>query len=340
MPPSFRFGLMYDCRRVPGSAMTMTDVYAATLEQAVLADQLGLDHVWFTEHHFLEDGYLPAFQPVAGAIAALTKNIRISTDIALLPFYHPIRLAEEMAVLDHLSNGRMELGIGMGYVPEEFKAFGVPLKNRVSMTEEGIDVLRLAWADGPFSFEGKRYQFENIEVHPKPVQPGGPPLWIAAMSEAGAKRAARFGTHLLPQGKQGEVLDPYRAAVAADGRDPSDYRVGIIRSFYVSDDRERDWPMLREAERFRMSVYTHFMKETPDDYGWGEPGGIPQSSFMGTADECVAELVSFSRTYGVTDVASSGLPPGVDPDFMTTNLERLAHEVLPRVRAELASEPN
>ena len=231
----------------------------------------------------------------------------------------------------------MELGIGMGYVPEEFAAFGVPLKNRVSMTEEGIDILRAAWGDGPFDYDGKRYRLSGVDVHPKPVQAGGPPLWIAAMSEAGALRAARFGTNLLPQGRRAEVLDPYRAAVTADGGDPAQHRVGIIRSFYVSDDRERDWPMLREAERFRMSVYTRFMEATPDDYGWREPGGIPQGSFMGTPDECVAEIVSFATEYGITDIASSGLPPGVDPAFMATSIERLATEVLPRVRAELGA---
>jgi len=336
MAPHFRFGLMYDCRRTPASDMSMTDVYDATIEQAAFADQLGFDHVWFTEHHFLEDGYLPAFQPVAGAIAARTKNIRISTDIALLPLYHPLRLAEEMAVLDHLSHGRMELGIGMGYVPEEFKAFGVPLKNRVSMTEEGIEILRLAWGAEPFSFHGKRYQIDDVNVFPKPVQPGGPPLWIAAMSTPGAQRAARFETNLLPQGKRDVVLDPYRAAVLHAGADPADSRVGIIRSFYVSDDRERDWPLIRQAERFRMSVYDTFMDATPDDYGWREPGGIPQGSFMGTAEECVEEIVSFVREFGITDVASSGLPPGVDPELMATNLNRLATEVLPRVRSELA----
>lgn len=315
----------------------MTDVYAATLAQAELADRLGFDHVWFTEHHFLADGYLPAFQPLAGAIAARTERIRISTDIALLPLYHPIRLAEEMAVLDHLSNGRMELGIGMGYVPEEFAAFGVPLKNRVSMTEEGIDILRAAWSDGPFDYHGKRYQLTGVDVHPKPVQAGGPPLWIAAMSTAGAERAARFGTNLLPQGKRAEVMDPYREAVAATGADPDQRRYGIIRSFYVSDDRDRDWPMIRTAERFRMAVYEKFMAATPDDYGWTEPGGIPQSAFMGTAQQCVEEIVSFATSYGITDIASSGLPPGIEPDWMAANIERLATEVLPEVRTRLAT---
>ena len=323
---------MYDCRHVPGGDMTMTDVYAATIEQAVLADDLGFDHVWFTEHHFLEDGYLPAFQPLAGAIAARTKQIRISNDIALLPQYHPIRLAEELAVLDQISNGRMEFGIGMGYVPKEFDAFGVPLRNRVSMTDEAIEILRLAWGEGPFSFKGKRYNLSNIDVHPKPVQPGGPPLWIAAMKEPGALRAARFGTNLLPQGRREEVLDPWRDAVNAKGEDPDDYRVGIIRSVYVTDDRERDWPKIREAERFRMGVYGSFMAETPDDYGWGSSDGIPQNVIVGDATQVTQEISEFINTYGITDIATSGLPPGIEPEFMAANLERLASEVIPNLR--------
>ncbi|MAF46302.1 MAG: hypothetical protein CL407_10315 [Acidimicrobiaceae bacterium] len=329
---SLRFGVMYDCRHVPGGDMTMTDVYAATIEQAVLADELGFDHVWFTEHHFLEDGYLPAFQPLAGAIAARTKQIRISNDIALLPLYHPIRLAEELAVLDQISNGRMEFGIGMGYVPKEFDAFGVPLRNRVSMTDEAIEILRLAWGEGPFSFRGKRYNLSNIDVHPKPVQPGGPPLWIAAMKEPGALRAARFGTNLLPQGRREEVLDPWRDAVNAKGEDPDDYRVGIIRSVYVTDDRERDWPKIREAERFRMGVYGSFMAETPDDYGWGSSDGIPQNVIVGDATQVTQEISEFINTYGITDIATSGLPPGIEPEFMAANLERLASEVIPNLR--------
>ena len=323
---------MYDCRHVPGGDMTMTDVYAATIEQAVLADELGFDHVWFTEHHFLEDGYLPAFQPLAGAIAARTQQIRISNDIALLPLYHPIRLAEELAVLDQISNGRMEFGIGMGYVPKEFDAFGVPLRNRVSMTDEAIEILRLAWGEGPFSFKGKRYNLSNIDVHPKPVQPGGPPLWIAAMKEPGALRAARFGTNLLPQGRREEVLDPWRDAVNAKGEDPDDYRVGIIRSVYVTDDRERDWPKIREAERFRMGVYGSFMAETPDDYGWGSSDGIPQNVIVGDATQVTQEISEFINTYGITDIATSGLPPGIEPEFMAANLERLASEVIPNLR--------
>ena len=309
----------------------MTDVYSATVEQAVLADKLGFDHLWFSEHHFLEDGYLPAFQPLAGAIAARTTQIRISNDIALLPLYHPVRLAEELAVLDHISNGRMEFGIGMGYVPKEFEAFGVPLKNRVSMTDEAIEILRLAWKDEPFSFKGKRYELSNINVYPKPVQPLGPPLWIAAMKEPGALRAARIETNLLPQGRREDVLDPWRNELKTQGKDPNDYRVGIIRSVYVTDDKERDWPVIREAERFRMGVYNTFMAETPDEYGWGSGDGIPQNVIIGTPSEVIGQLKAFIDAYGITDIATSGLPPGIDPEFMAANLERLAREVIPEL---------
>ena len=335
MVQPIRFGVMYDCRVRPGSGESMRAVYGATLEQVKLADQLGIDLVWFTEHHFLEDGYLPAFQPLAGAVAAVTDRIRISTDITLLPLYHPLRLAEEMAVLDQISGGRMELGIGMGYVPDEFRAFGRSLNQRVSLTEEGIEILRQAWSDEPVNFHGKRYDIDAINVYPKPLQAGGPPLWIAAMKTAGALRAARFDTHLLPQGPRVEVLDPWRDALAASGRDPGSYRVGIARSILVTEDPERDWPAVREAERYRMSVYQRYFAETPDVYAWGNKDAhpIPQTWIVGDPDHCVAELQRFIAEYGVTDISMLGLPPGLDSEVMGRNLERVANEVLPRVRA-------
>ena len=104
------------------------------------------------------------------------------------------------ASLDQLSGGRIELGIGLGYAQHEFRAFGFPVSHRVSRTEECIDVLRLAWSGEPFSYAGKRYTFEDVRVTPDPVQPGGPPLWLAVSSGPSVGRAVRFGTNILPQG--------------------------------------------------------------------------------------------------------------------------------------------
>ena len=124
------------------------------------------------------------------------------------------------------------------------------------------------------------------------------------------------------------------------GRDPAQHRVGIIRSFLVTDDPERDWAIWKPAEKYRMSVYREMMRATPDDYGrgWGDGDAIPQTVFVGNADECVAELLSYLDTYGFTDLTMSGLPPGVDPAFMAANLQRFADEVMPRVRAARAGE--
>lgn len=341
MTPHLRFGVVHDFRSPPGSDTDLATVYQEGLDQIVMLDELGLDLVWFTEHHFLDDGHLPNFVPVAGAVAARTSRIRISTDILLAPFAHPIRLAEDMAVLDLLSGGRMELGIGMGYAAHEFKGFGIPQPNRVSLTEELVEILRLAWSGERFSYCGKRYAFENLLVAPSPVQDGGPPLWIAGMSENAARRAARFDTHLLPQGAPGTVLEPWRAELTATGREPDDYRVGIIRSVFVTDDVERDWPPIRQAERYRASVYARFFAETPDRLSAFDPeqNSIPQGWIVGDEDHCVAELVEFISTYGITDVVTWGAPPGMAPSVMNASLERLVERVIPRVKASLGK-PN
>ena len=334
MAQPLRFGVVHDFRSPPGAPVALPDIYAQTMEQVEMVDQLGLDLVWFTEHHFLDDGHLPNFVPVAGAVAARTKRVRLSTDICLAPFTHPIRLAEDLAVLDNLSGGRMELGLGMGYAAHEFKGFGIPQSRRVSLTEETIEILRLAWTGEPFSYHGKRYHFDDVTVTPRTVQPGGPPLWIAAMKEAGALRAARYGTHLLPQGNRVEVLDPWRNALIAEGRDPADYRVGVARGILVTDDPERDWPQIRDAERYKMKVYERFFTETPDTYTFAKKDAqpIPQTWIVGDADHVVAEIEAFRAEYGVTDIGMAGLPPGIDPEFMAANLERIATEVLPRLR--------
>lgn len=337
MAQPLRFGVVHDFRSPPGSDTPLPTVYAQALDQIELVDQLGLDLVWFTEHHFLDDGHLSNFVPVAGAVAARTSRVRISTDILLAPFAHPVRLAEDLAILDNISGGRMELGIGMGYAAHEFRGFGIPQSRRVSLTEELVQILQLAWAGEPFSFSGKRYEFEELLVTPSPIQEGGPPLWIAGMSENAALRAARFDTNLLPQGAPEVVLEPWRAELRATDRDPDDYRVGIIRSCFVTDDPERDWQPIKRAERYRASVYARFFAETPDELSAFDPNqqSIPQGWIVGDEDHCVDELVSFISTYGITDVVTWGAAPGMAPSLMNPSLERFARNVVPRVRAQL-----
>ena len=334
---SLRFGVAYDFRNPPDSGIDNPSLYAAVLDQVAWLDGLGLDLAWFTEHHFVDDGYLPSWIPVAGAMAARTKRIRFNTDICLMPFNHPVRLAEDLAVLDNLSNGRVEIGLGMGYAPHEFRGFGLPVSRRVSLTDEGVEVLKRCFTGERFSYHGKRYSFDDVRVTPGYVQPGGPPLWLAAMARGGAERAAKHRTHFLPQGARDQVLDPWRAAVEAGGDAWSRYRVGIIRGVLVTDERERDWPLVRDAERYRMRLYNRFFAESKQTSLGTPQTAIPQSWIVGDVNHCVAQLVAFIRTYGITDIVTWGVPPGLKPDDMTASLAAFATQVVPRVRAQIGA---
>jgi alkanesulfonate monooxygenase SsuD/methylene tetrahydromethanopterin reductase-like flavin-dependent oxidoreductase (luciferase family) len=338
MPPPLRFGVAYDFRNPPDSGIPNPLLYAQVLEQVALADRLGFDLVWLTEHHFVDDGYLPSFAAVAGAFAARTSRIRISTDVALAPFHHPLKLAEDVAVLDNLSGGRMELGLGMGYASHEFRAFGIPRAERVSRTEETIEILKLALSGEPVRFAGKRFQVDGVRVFPRPAQAGGVPLWLAAQSEAGARRAARFGLNLLPQGTAAATIEPWRREIQARGGDSSALRVGIIRSWLVTDDPERDWPAFRAAERYRMVHYGQWAVESREKVpAFNDPDRIPQTYVIGDAEKCADEVTRFVSQYGITDLVGWAAPPGILPERTNANLERFAREVIPRVRARLAS---
>ncbi len=334
--PELRVGVCYDLRNPPDSGVSDQFLYAEILDQVRWLDAIGADLVWFTEHHFVDDGYLPSWIPVAGAMSSITERVRFGTDICLMPFNHPIRLAEDLAVLDNLSGGRVELGVGMGYAPHEFRGFGFPVSRRVSLMDEGIEVLQRCFTGERFNYRGKRYQFDDVIITPGYVQDGGPPLWIAAMSEAGAARAARYNTNFLPQGLKRRAFDPWVAELTDSGRNPADYRVGIIRSILVTDDRGADWPVIRAAERYRMQLYQRFFEESGQGFGEkGEP--IPQTWIVGDVDSCVEELKAFIGEFGITDIVTMTVPPGLRVEQMSDSLERLFKEVVPRLKVELVA---
>jgi alkanesulfonate monooxygenase SsuD/methylene tetrahydromethanopterin reductase-like flavin-dependent oxidoreductase (luciferase family) len=326
-----KFGVVLDFRNVTPDERSFTTVYAEALEMIVLADRLGIDHVYLSEHHFVEDGHCPSLLPVAGAIAARTQHIRISSYVFLLPLHDPLRVAEDVAVLDVISGGRMELGVGAGYRREEFETFGIPRGARRALMDEGCEILLRAWTQDGWSFVGTHHRLTNVSVRPKPVQRPHPPLLISARNDVAARRAGRFQAPLLiappPYVMEEQVVyDAYAEELRGAGADPSAFEVGGSFNVVVTDDPEAYRARVRPGAQHRAALYERWYAEAGDIASDAER--IParpsrRTGFVGDADGCTRALEEF---------LSGGVPytrviMGVHG---AEELEAFAEDVMPR----------
>lgn len=190
-----RIGLLYDLANPPEWRRDPADLYRTEIEQAVRAEQLGVDGIWVTEHHFTH-GYVSSPLVFLAAVASRTTTVQLGTAVLLPHLHHPLRLAEDIAVLDIVSDGRVELGVGIGSTYQEYQWFGVNPKERVSTVREVLDILRLAWTGEEFTYEGRHFRFGPLRVAPTPVQRPHPPILGGAISVEGARRVGRWGLPL------------------------------------------------------------------------------------------------------------------------------------------------
>ncbi len=218
-------------------------MYADLLEHAVLAERLGFDGFGVTEHHFWYDGYCPSLLPALAAVARRTRRIRLVPCAFLLPLHDPLRVAEQVAVLDQLSHGRVELAFGYGYRPEEYGGFGLEMKARGPRFSEAVEVLRGAWS-GRSGFEGRYYRYPDGEVVPQPLQRPHPPMWLAGGSQAvTARRAGRLGLGYmapavsLPFDHVAALIAEYRAAAREAGVPAERVRVGAATDVAIAETR-------------------------------------------------------------------------------------------------------
>lgn len=210
--PRTRVGLRFDPRLPDGAEAG--ERLAALLEAAPQAEALGFDVLWIAERPTSESSLVPSALILCAAVAMRTDRMRIASGLLPLPFYHPLRVAEDAASLDVLSGGRFELGVGIGSDPGALTHFGVDAGERIARFEEALALILEAWRGGPIDFDGRFFPTENLEVHPRPVQPGGPPLWIGVEAPAAQRRAAERGHGLLV--RAGISVDPYLQALPTD----------------------------------------------------------------------------------------------------------------------------
>jgi alkanesulfonate monooxygenase SsuD/methylene tetrahydromethanopterin reductase-like flavin-dependent oxidoreductase (luciferase family) len=186
-----KIGLHYSFQIAPGERSA--DILRNGLDDIAWADQNGFSAAVFAEHHFMADCWVPQPLQLAAAAAAVTKNLRVGTDICVLPLHHPVMVAESIALVDNLSNGRAILGVGLGWAANEYDGFGVPFKQRASIYERSIGLVKRLLADETVSCDEGHYRFSNAKVRPQPANPNGIPLWMAAIQDPALDRIARVG---------------------------------------------------------------------------------------------------------------------------------------------------
>ncbi|MXY27845.1 LLM class flavin-dependent oxidoreductase [Candidatus Poribacteria bacterium] len=336
MSAQVNFGLWYDFRNPAPRRLQFEDFYSASLEQIVWGEQLGFDSVWLTEHHFRDDGYTPSPLIVASAVGARTRTMRIGTNLMLLPLYHPVRVAEDAATLSLLSGGRFDLGVGAGYVEAEYQTFGRSLRNRPSLMEESIAIIRRAWSGEPVNFEGKRFQVGNIPVLPAPDQPIR--ILMGAISPPAIERAARISDGFLSSGGVGQA--EFIKALADLDKPPDGGNIFAGCWGIVSEDPEREAEALGPHLLHQMQGYLEM-----GAFGGGDgaprfdtPADAVTQGFyqFWTPDQAVEQILSELRAYPqILDMHFWAQFPGEPLESGSRRIELLARQVLPKVRAAL-----
>jgi len=237
--------------------LEQSQIYSEVLDEIAYAESLGFDSVWLPEHHFSNYAMMGNPLTFAAAVSQRTQTMRIGTAVVLLPFQHPLRVAEDAALVDSISGGRLMLGVGRGYQPPEFQGFGVPQQLSSSMFRESLEILLKALRGERFTFQGTYWQIEiPTEVFPKPVQQPHPPLYIASVTQRSIEVAADFGMSLI-RAPQFSTLDTveesyelYRAQMVAQGHSPEQMDQPLSIRTYVAPTDEEAWSEAEHAVWF------------------------------------------------------------------------------------------
>jgi probable F420-dependent oxidoreductase len=313
--------------------------YREALEEVVRGEELGFDSVWMEEHHGVKDHYWPSPLTILASFAARTSRVLLGTDILVFPFYHPVRLAEDVALLDVISNRRFVLGTAIGYKPDEFALYGTPLEKRGARFEEGLRLMKALWTEDPVTFKGHYYAVENGRIEPKPLSKPHPPVWIGGWGELTLKRAGTMADTWIPgptadlarllEGKRKILAHRAAAGLTAPAEWP------LTREVIIADtDREaRDL-----AERHIMVAYRH-------EYagGWRHPfidasiatelDKLMKDRFLiGGPEQVIAGIRRFVEAYGMTHLICRLFFPGMPHAHIMRELELLAREVVPAFR--------
>ncbi len=320
-------------------------LYKNFLEQADTAEASGFDTAWYTEHHFRTfGGMTPSVTALMSAVAQRTRRIRLGSAVVILPLHHPLAVAEEMAVLDILSEGRIELGVGRGMEAFEYKVFGSDFAKAQEKLEEQIQIIRAAWTQHPFTWHGRMYDFPvPMEILPSPVQQPHPPIWMSAVfSEAHYRWIGLQGFNLMTLSwvqpnlaRARALINIYREALQEAGHDPATRDIMAMYPTYCGEtpaqakkDVELHW---ENWHRFAIEEVKHHPEPVRKavsrmnyDVMAGENRGI-----FGDPAMCEASLKHIGEELGVTHIAGVYHFGGLAQERVLASMRRLGSEVAP-----------
>jgi alkanesulfonate monooxygenase SsuD/methylene tetrahydromethanopterin reductase-like flavin-dependent oxidoreductase (luciferase family) len=329
------------CTQDPPAGRNMARVLDEIIAEAQAAEASGWDGCFITEHHQQPDGYLPNPLLMAGLIGMRTQRIKVGTCVLLLPLHHPIHVAEDCAVIDLATKGRLLLAVGVGYQPPDFEAFEIPIAARARRTEEALGVMRSAWRGERFSFDGAHFHLKDVLVSPSPFQPSGPPIWMAAWTPAGLRRAARVADGWIADPVQSLPVirgfaESYRAEAAKAGRRPY---ICLMRDAVVAESMEK-----AEAESAPTMAthrfYFRYGAYVPDEY-LRDVKSAEELTFgvaakdrlvVGSPDHCLEQLQMWKEAIHPDYLIIRLRQPGGPPHERALNAIRvLGESVIPRL---------
>ena len=351
------FGLFFLMQR--DEAWSEQSVYDSGLAQMLAAESLGYSSVWIAEHHFNDYGLCPAPQVLASYVAARTTTLRLGMGVSLLPLHHPVDLAEELAVLDVVSGGRLDIGIGRGGTLRDYQTFQSDRADSRERVEEGIALMRQAWSGAPFDFQGRFHSAERLHVRPATTQRPHPPLYIAANSEDSVLSAARLGLPTLssffvpvPDLQRRHMLfrETALAAARSEPEIASLERQGWgMRVVYVARDHDE---AMRATEAPFMGYQRRMSVLRSDATGGSVPSSFNRSllrlrafrdyladgwALIGTPDEVRDGLNRYLEATGYTRVLLLMALPGLPTELALRSMRLFAEEVTPKLERRCQS---
>jgi luciferase family oxidoreductase group 1 len=326
------------------SACPSEEVYARAIEQAQAAEDLGFRNIWLAEHHFSTYGYVGRPVQLATFIAARTQRLRVGTAVIVVPLHHPLVIAEEIAMLDQLAGGRVDIGLGRGYQYYEFERLGLDLDSARDRWDEAIDIILLALRGQPFTYEGAHYRIPETSVFPHPVQRPHPPIWVTAQSPESVAATVRRGFNLLTGGfgVSVERMAEFRSLydrLLAEVQPERVPEVGVQRAVYVTDSEADARDAAEEARwnmRVTLSLRNHYEK-VEQGHAVAVPGPSEPSTeellerylVIGTPETVVRQIRRLEEAVGIGHFNCSFWFGDLSQERVLRSMRLFADEVMP-----------